>query len=260
MFLRVIMSLLMMFMVTHPLYSMMGNFDYVVEYSFSYGFAYAQRLFKDPRQNELFKALYSHNSEKVKQLIKRGANVNEKDNSGISFLWQVIDERKSFSEKKLHELIDLLLEKGVTLDFAVGANKATVVHQVVAYKQIPVLEKLIQAGALINAQNAYGSTALHNAARKNESGLVALLLSRGADHRIKNNSGKSAYDCTSNKIIKKMIRDRGFVVNSITISVPTSRYDQAGLHAVLRVRAVDGKCEENGVKKTRLMLQVGEQK
>ncbi len=202
----------------------------------------------------MFKALYQHNSEHIKQLIKHGADVNEKNIQGTPFLWQVIDKRKHFSEKKFHELIDLLIEKGVNLSFTVGCNNATVMHQAIGYEQIILLEKLIQAGASLNVQNAYGNTALHDAAKKNKPELVALLLSRGADYRIKNKSDKSAYDCTTNNVIKKMIRDREFVVNSITISVPLRSWDEMRLHAVLRMRAGERKHEESGVKKTRLML------
>ena len=68
--------------------------------------SYRGVFFGLPRQSALFRALYSYDAEKIKKLIMDGADVNEKDSNDTSFLWQVIDSRKHFSEKEVIDIVD----------------------------------------------------------------------------------------------------------------------------------------------------------
>ena len=131
-----------------------------------YGMLSYPSVFFTSRQSLLFRALYSYDAEKVKKLIMDGADINEKDSWDTPFLWQVIDSRKRFSEKEVCEIIDLLIEKGVNLDFTVGRNRATILHQTAAYGEVSLLAKFIKAGANVNVKNKYGQTACERAKRE----------------------------------------------------------------------------------------------
>jgi len=142
-----------------------------------------------------------------------GADVNEKDSNDTSFLWQVIDSRKHFSEKEVIDIVDLLIKKGVNVHVTVGHKQATVLHQTAGYGLVSLLEKFIQASADVNVQDRYGNTPLinvvkspHKAALKNEKQLVGLLLSYNADRDIKKDNGKTAYDCAKSDEIKKCMK------------------------------------------------------
>lgn len=59
---------------------------------------------------------------------------------------------------------------------------------------IRCLQLLLAAGANINAQNAVGNTALHNAYKRRgeKSQLIDRMMQNGADHKIENNVGLTA--------------------------------------------------------------------
>ena len=53
---------------------------------------------------------------------------------------------------------------------------------------------MLEAGADLNAPTAQGNTPLHIAAYKGYTGVVGLLLARGADRRARNRLGQTAED------------------------------------------------------------------
>ena len=56
---------------------------------------------------------------------------------------------------------------------------------------LKMAERLIKAGADVNAKNRFGDTPLHECVESNKEDMIHLLVSNGADYRIKNNDGQT---------------------------------------------------------------------
>lgn len=70
---------------------------------------------------------------------------------------------------------------------------------------IEIAEMLLVAGAKVNDTDEYGVSPIMSAAFVNNKPLVQLLLEKGADPTLKNLSGKTASDKTSDEEIKKIL-------------------------------------------------------
>jgi hypothetical protein len=74
---------------------------------------------------------------------------------------------------------------------AVGAGGDTLLHYTVAFGMFDSAQRLLDAGANLNARNSAGLTPLHQAAAEGPIENVAWLLSRGADPNLLDNFGDS---------------------------------------------------------------------
>ena len=138
----------------------------------------------------------------MEELINAGADYNVNGKKG----WTVLTLSAAGHCESVPEL---LIEKGVDLDIIVsippydnGSYSAPMSVDIpmpgsalhIARKS-RILELLIDAGANINLkEDKKGYTPLHVAVFQNDDNKVALLLGYGADHNIKDGSGKSPLD------------------------------------------------------------------
>ena len=86
-----------------------------------------------------------------------------------------------------------------------GGIGQVALHEACAYGHLECAKALLGAGADINKQANGGSTPLMIAAYNGKIEVVRELLKRGAKKELKNNSGKTAYDLTSNEEIKALL-------------------------------------------------------
>ncbi|XP_065189826.1 arf-GAP with coiled-coil, ANK repeat and PH domain-containing protein 2-like [Sycon ciliatum] len=75
-----------------------------------------------------------------------------------------------------------------------SANGQSALHQAVVANSVECAELLLQNGALVDMADLDDRTPLHVAAASGETGMVCLLLKRGAHQGIKDRSGKEALD------------------------------------------------------------------
>lgn len=85
-----------------------------------------------------------------------------------------------------HEAVDLLLRYGANVNFCQPLTLAC------AYRQMRMAERLLDAGANINAADEDGDTSLHFAIKSGNAATVALLLGRGASRTAVNKQGRAA--------------------------------------------------------------------
>jgi serine/threonine protein kinase len=144
------------------------------------------------RKNEkLLEASEKGDVEKVKKLLKEGANVNAKGKYG----WTPLH----MAAKNGHiEVVKLLIENGAYVN-AKGNDGYTPLHDAAWNGHIEVVKLLIENGAYVNAESKYGRTPLHMAAITGHIEVVKLLLEHGVDPNIKNNEGKTAIDIAREK-------------------------------------------------------------
>lgn len=168
----------------------------------------------------LFDAVRNNNTEKVKELIDQGSNVNVLENKRTPIFDAI--------EKNNPEIVKLLIDSGadleirdsvhntplflaidlgykdiikLLLDNGAKANVVRTVYRtplhVVAMsgeKDKEIADRLIKAGANINAKDLFDETPLHRAAMDGSSEFVEFLLSSGADKNIKNAKKETAAD------------------------------------------------------------------
>ena len=142
------------------------------------------------------------NMNKIKRLIKAGADVNAKDNNGrlplIFAAWEL--------NKKL---IKLLISAGADVN-AKGNNGESLLHNTLGIRTVHIL---IKAGADVNAQDNDGDTPLHKIADYKKLGTVELLISAGADVNAENLNGETPllllYDFVE---IRNLLKEHGAVI------------------------------------------------
>jgi len=100
---------------------------------------------------------------------------------------------------------------------AKDSNGRTPLHTAATYGQKEVAEQLISKGADVNAKDSSGETPLHEAAYRDNKEVAALLISKGADVNAKDSSGetplhKAAYVGT--KEVTELLISKGADVNA----------------------------------------------
>ncbi|EAY16383.1 ankyrin repeat protein, putative [Trichomonas vaginalis G3] len=116
--------------------------------------------------------------------LSHGANINEKDNGGLTALHIAVDSNQL-------EIVEFLLSHGANIDEK-DNDGLTALHIAVKSNQLKIVEFLLSHGANINEKDYLGKTALHIAVKSNQLKIVEFLLSHGANIDEKNNDGLTA--------------------------------------------------------------------
>lgn len=112
-------------------------------------------------------------------LIEKGIDINARDSNRLTPLQIALQHRGDAGKSKA--MVMLLLEHGAGVNVHDGMRKS-VLHQVVEFREwCDVVKMVVRRGAWVNSRDAYGSTALHVAARLGHMDMVSALLAAGAD-------------------------------------------------------------------------------
>ncbi len=140
-------------------------------------------------QTPLEKALSERDTAKALSLIKAGVDPNIETRYGSLLItycrWNNDEDPMAY----------FLLGNGAKPDTLRSATGRTALHVAASYYACEKLcGALLDAGADINAKTLSGETPLMLAALSAKLRLVKYLVARGADPRVKDNKGKTAYD------------------------------------------------------------------
>lgn len=91
-----------------------------------------------------------------------------------------------------------LLEKGAAV-YMTGDDGRTPLTEGAEFNRMPILELLLKYHPFFNIQAKGGGTALIMAARKNNVGVVKLLLENGAEVTVAGNTGRTAKSYATDK-------------------------------------------------------------
>lgn len=136
--------------------------------------------------NKLLYASRVNNKNLIKELLKKGANINFKDHNGITALMIA-----AFNNNK--EALYLLIKNNADLNAQDIDGNTALIWAASKSRNNKSIRLLIENNSQINHTNFANNTALHIAiCSKNYHG-ANLLISKGADGFIRNNQGKNAF-------------------------------------------------------------------
>lgn len=143
--------------------------------------------------------------EVVDFLLKKGANINIKDNNYNSIAYYLIE---SFKPENLHDFnkkLSLLKNNGLTFN-QVKNEGNTLLHIAIKKNNLQLLKSLTPFKIDINAKNNLGYTSLHLAAMMSENdSIIKYLLNLGANKNIKTKFGETVFELASeNELLKKV--------------------------------------------------------
>ncbi len=133
---------------------------------------------KDVDVSNIHMAVCIGDLDRVKSLIRNGADVNMTDSSGRTPLYLAI-----FTSHR--DITEFLIAKGADLEVKDHKGE-TLLYQVCYNVLESEAELLISRGADVNVKTKYGNTPLHGAASAGHQELVELLVAKGADVNAKN--------------------------------------------------------------------------
>ncbi len=134
----------------------------------------------------LMVAAYNGHLEVVKYLAQNGADVNAKVSyGGTALMKAVIGEHL--------DVVKYLAECGADLDVKDGAGR-TALMMVANWGKLDVVKCLVECGADLEAKDKDGKTALYWAAIFGKLDVVKCLVEHGADLEAKNKDGRTALD------------------------------------------------------------------
>jgi ankyrin repeat protein len=120
----------------------------------------------------------------LKNLLAKGADVNGKDNTGVSALiWAAAQGQGPAAE--------FLLTNGAAVD-AMTEDRSTTLHFAARNGEANVVRLLLKNGAKANAQTASGATPLHLAVKNGSVEIVQALLDGGAEVNLADHDGHTA--------------------------------------------------------------------
>ena len=96
------------------------------------------------------------------------------------FLDSLIGEYKT-GDKGNKEIIKFLIDHGVNMNSTFKAEQPTLLERLVRSRDMEIIELLISGNDGVNIQDAYGSIALHYAAKEGDTKVIELLINHGAD-------------------------------------------------------------------------------
>eukprot|EP01038_Epipyxis_sp_PR26KG_P015518 gene15518-20946_t len=142
---------------------------------------------QDTEENKkLFLAAKEGSIEEAKKYIKLGGKVN--------YFYRPEDQKNSLhiaAENGHVDMVRLLLEHGAVVDSLVATSKSTSLILAGRGNKSEILKVLLEAGANIHAENAFGNTAFHEACREGYEKSIEILLAAGSNINGENHKGST---------------------------------------------------------------------
>ena len=129
-------------------------------------------------------AAFQGDVSKIKDLIQRGANVDEKDRRGKTPLFFAVCGGQ-------REIVEFLLSNAADVNVK-DLDGITPLHHSASCGNLKMTELLLAKGADIDVRDKWGGTPLHGAAEDGQKETASLLIKKGADANAKNKEGRTA--------------------------------------------------------------------
>ena len=174
----------------------------------------------------LWNALYLNKTDEAKALIEAGANVNEQDDVGRVFVLEAV-------ARGHEDVVDLAIKKGADIN-AKGPKGETPLMRAISVRKLPMVEYLIKKNADVNATNDMGQSCMWLAWShvRSNSTIVKALIEAGADLNAKSPNGGiliiDAVDSGLESIVDMMVK------KEVDVNATDGKGQTALMHAVYR--------------------------
>lgn len=143
------------------------------------------RIEPDYSGYDIVKATQYGATDRVKELINAGWDVNEPDSETVTLLhWAAINNRR--------DIIRYFLKKGALVDAVGGELNATPLHWATRQGHLGSVVLLMAAGADPRVRDAEGCSCIHIAAQFAHTALVAYFIAKGVDPDLQDRGGMTA--------------------------------------------------------------------
>jgi len=132
---------------------------------------------------KLFKAAKIGDTETAKMMIEMGADVNARNDSGLTPLYWA-------SLRSFTDIAKILIEMGADVNVR-NKDGYTPLYWVSSEGHTEIAKMLIEKGADVNAKNEVGETPLQSALEKGHSETAKMLIEMGADVNAKNEDSET---------------------------------------------------------------------
>lgn len=123
--------------------------------------------------------------ESARVLLDLGADVNTRNNTLVSPMLYAVGTRNK-------AMVRLIAEAKPDMDTETRDNKMTPLLLAIEHRDVEMTRLVIAAGANVNKRNADGFSPLMAAAEKSDPAITALLLNAGAEANVRDNKGRTA--------------------------------------------------------------------
>lgn len=160
------------------------------------GQLYSEIGARDPSQTALMYAIQNGRTEIVPLLLQHGADPNIFDRDGYTALHHAVERTYSAADMRV---VNLLFKHGADVNARrIPGRRETALHRACDNMNIVLIKALLDKGADVNAQGDSKRTPLMIVAEKNASAvklpILKLLLSKGADNKLRDEDNRSARD------------------------------------------------------------------
>ena len=124
-------------------------------------------------ESPLLAAFFKEDIDTASSLLRRGADINVLDKSGMGPLYRASQSRRI-------DIVRLLLEHNADVNLR-NTSGATPLFPSCSVNDMEISRLLLQQGADVNSRDKYGFTPLHRAAQNGHLEVVGLLVESGAD-------------------------------------------------------------------------------
>jgi ankyrin repeat protein len=145
----------------------------------------------DQGKTALLWAAFNGHAECVSTLVESGADVNMECNEQTPLL--------AATEFNHIQCVKLLLEKGAVIDPPNSTYMGTPVQEAILMNRIEILSMFLGKGAKVDSRDRFGCSPLHNAAKYGRVECAELLLSYGASSTCRDMEGKTPCDIALEK-------------------------------------------------------------
>lgn len=145
-------------------------------------------------------AVNNKNIKIVKRILYAGGDPNALTNANFSPFFIAC-------KRGCLDICKLLWKKNVSISQQTFDKNITVLHEACRQEHNEVVKWLLQKpeiDQIINKQNSWGNTALHLAVEKNNSQLITILLSKGAEQNIRNENGLTVQEIINTVVQSKI--------------------------------------------------------
>lgn len=201
--------------------------------------------------------IFFDNDLKIQEVLKNGGSPNAELSLGHTLL-----DAASYGNNK--NTIEILLEKGANPNVSSTDGETPLMRVIRKFKDEDLVKLFLTKGAIVNAKNKHGWTALKDAVDSENPNIVKLLIEAGANVSDKTDDGDTALFWASNQEIAQILISKGVDVNALSTNgnnalILQTKYHRLDIVSFLLTQGVNLEYKNNDGETAFILAASGEQ-